>query len=46
MVVEDLLREGEAAIAAADWDAARACFERVLEQQDRPEALAGLSKVR
>jgi DNA-binding CsgD family transcriptional regulator len=45
MGIEDLLREGEAAIAAADWDAARACFERVLEQEERPEALAGLSKV-
>jgi DNA-binding CsgD family transcriptional regulator len=45
MEIEDLLREGEAAIAAAEWETARMCFERALEQGERPEALGGLSKV-
>lgn len=42
---EDLLRAGERAIAAADWETARACLERVLEADDSPDALIGLSKV-
>src|SRR5215218_10860493 len=42
---EDLLREGERAIAAADWETARACLERALEEADSPDALTGLSKV-
>jgi DNA-binding CsgD family transcriptional regulator len=42
---EDLLRGGERAIAAADWETARACLERVLEEGDSPDALTGLSKV-
>jgi DNA-binding CsgD family transcriptional regulator len=42
---EDLLRDGEAAIAAADWETARACLERVLEQEESPDALIGLSKI-
>ena len=42
---EDLLRAGERAIAAADWEAARACLERALEAAESPEALTGLSKV-
>src|SRR5215212_6243115 len=42
---EDLLRGGERAIAAADWETARACFERALEEGDSPDALTGLSKV-
>ena len=42
---EDLLREGEAAIAAADWEKARASLERVLDQGESPEALIGLSKI-
>ena len=42
---EDLLREGEEAIIAADWKTARACLERVLEQGESPAALTGLSKV-
>ena len=41
----DLLREGEAAIDAADWETARACLERVLEHGESPGALIGLSKV-
>lgn len=45
MGIEDLLREGEAAIAAARWETARACFERALEHGEPPEALGGLSKV-
>jgi hypothetical protein len=45
---EDLLRDGEAAIAAADWDTARASLERVLEQRESPEALrtAGAQQAR
>src|SRR5262245_31430194 len=42
---EDLLLAGEAALAEADWEAARGCFEGVLEQADSPEALDGLSKI-
>jgi DNA-binding CsgD family transcriptional regulator len=42
---EDLLRGGERAIAAADWETARACLERALEEGDSPDALTGLSKV-
>src|SRR5215208_2024357 len=42
---EDLLREGEEAIAAADWQTARACLERALETGQSPDALTGLSKV-
>lgn len=45
MGIEEQLRKGEAAIAAADWETARACFEQALAQQERPEALAGLSKL-
>ena len=42
---EDLLRAGENAIAAADWETARACLERVLEAGESADALTGLSKV-
>src|SRR5829696_5518436 len=42
---EDLLRGGERAIAAADWETARTCLERALEEGDSPDALTGLSKV-
>ncbi len=42
---DDLLRAGEQAIAAADWDTARACLERALDAGDHPDALTGLSKV-
>jgi len=42
---DDLLREGEEAIAAAQWERARICLERVLDQGESPEALTGLSKV-
>jgi DNA-binding CsgD family transcriptional regulator len=44
-VLEALLRDGDEAIAAADWDAARAALERALEQQESADALAGLSKI-
>src|SRR6476620_8087397 len=42
---EDLLHDGEEAVAVADWERARGCFERVLEHEESPEALTGLSKV-
>src|SRR5215211_8593215 len=42
---EDVLRQGEEAIAAADWATARACMERALETGEDPDALTGLSKV-
>ena len=42
---EDLLRDGEDAVAAADWETARVCLERALERRREPEALTGLSKV-
>jgi DNA-binding CsgD family transcriptional regulator/AraC-like DNA-binding protein len=42
---EDLLGAGEAALAAADWEAARAYLEGVLEEVESPEAVDGLSKI-
>src|SRR5215218_11424516 len=42
---EELVRGGERAIAAADWETARACLERLLGEGDSPDALTGLSKV-
>jgi DNA-binding NarL/FixJ family response regulator len=42
---EDLLHDGQEALAVADWERARVCFERVLEQEESPEALTGLSKI-
>jgi DNA-binding CsgD family transcriptional regulator len=42
---EDLLRAGERAIAAAEWETAQGCLERALEEGDSPDALTGLSKV-
>jgi DNA-binding CsgD family transcriptional regulator/tetratricopeptide (TPR) repeat protein len=44
-VLEDLLREGEEAIVATDWERARVCLEEVLAQAEIPDALIGLSKV-
>src|SRR4051794_35030605 len=42
---EQLLREGDVALAAADWRRARACFEEARELDGAPEALDGLSEV-
>ena len=42
---DQLLREGDEAIAAADWERARACLEGALELHGAPEALDGLSEV-
>src|SRR5262245_61916352 len=42
---ENLLLAGEAALAGADWDAARGCFDGILEHEESPEALDGLSKI-
>src|SRR4051794_4702526 len=42
---EGMLRRGERAIAAADWETARACLERAQEDGDNADALTGLSKV-
>jgi tetratricopeptide (TPR) repeat protein len=44
-VRDDLLRRGEQALAAADWNGARACFDGVLEREENADALTGLSKV-
>ena len=41
----ELSRRGWEALAAADWDAARSCFERAGEQAQTPEVLDGLSQV-
>jgi DNA-binding CsgD family transcriptional regulator len=41
---ERLLHDGWQALAAADWDRARACFEQALEEAETPEALDGLSQ--
>jgi DNA-binding CsgD family transcriptional regulator len=42
---DELLRQGEDALAAVDLAGARSCFEQVLEHDDDPDALTGLSKV-
>lgn len=39
----DLLSAGRQALASGDWDAARACFQAALAEQESPEALEGLS---
>ena len=41
---DDLLRGGRAALADADWERARSCFERARELGDSPDALDGLSE--
>ena len=41
----DLLRSGREALAAADWERARSCFEQAREREETPEALDGLSEV-
>ncbi len=40
---ERLLAAGRDALAAGDWPTARSSFQAVVEQEDVPEALAGLS---
>ncbi|MBW3652947.1 MAG: LuxR family transcriptional regulator, partial [Actinobacteria bacterium] len=40
----DLLRRGRAALAAADWEGARACFEQARELGETAEILDGLSQ--
>ena len=40
----DLLRRGREALAAADWDVARACFEEALAVEESAEALDGLAQ--
>jgi DNA-binding CsgD family transcriptional regulator len=41
----DLLRSGREALAAADWERARSCFQQAREREETPEALDGLSEV-
>src|SRR5215210_6751069 len=40
----DLMRSGWEALAQADWDDARSCFEQALELDDSAEAVDGLSR--
>jgi len=40
--VDDLLRRGRAALSAADWESARACFEQAGEIAETGEVLDGL----
>jgi hypothetical protein len=35
------VREGHEALAAADWDRARACFEKARKLDESPEAIDG-----
>ena len=42
---EQHLRDGDEAIAAADWERARTCFEQARDLDGAPEALEGLSEV-
>jgi DNA-binding NarL/FixJ family response regulator len=42
-VSEQLLAGGRAALASADWETARSCFEQALELDETGEALDGLS---
>lgn len=45
MGASELVQDGQAALARADWARARACFEHALEQDARsPEALDGLGR--
>src|SRR5262245_9092051 len=41
---ESDLREGWQALAAGEWERARSCFERTLDETETPEALDGLSQ--
>ena len=41
---EDLVHDGWTALAAADWDAARSCFERAGELGETAETLDGLGR--
>ena len=41
---DDLMRRGRAALAEADWEAARSCFEAARGLGDTAEALDGLSQ--
>jgi tetratricopeptide (TPR) repeat protein len=43
-VAEDLIRDGWHALAEADWDAARSCFERAGELRETAETLDGLGR--
>ena len=43
-VTEDLVRDGWKALAGADWDAARSCFERAREFRETAETLDGLGR--
>lgn len=43
-VAEDLVRSGWKALAEADWDAARSCFERAGEFGETAETLDGLGR--
>jgi tetratricopeptide (TPR) repeat protein len=40
----DLLRDGREALAVADWDRARTCFEQALATRETAAALDGLSE--
>jgi DNA-binding NarL/FixJ family response regulator/tetratricopeptide (TPR) repeat protein len=40
----ELLRGGHEALAAADWERARSCFERAIQLEETAEALDGLSR--
>ena len=42
---DDLLRDGREALAAADWEQARCCFEQAAELEESAEVLDGLSQV-
>ena len=41
---DELLREGWQALDSAEWELARSCFERALEEAATAEALDGLSQ--
>ena len=42
--LDDLLARGRQALAAADWEGARDCFEEALVLDEEPEALDGLAQ--
>jgi hypothetical protein len=41
--MQEALTAGWEALAAADWEGARACFEAAMERESTAEALEGLS---
>ena len=44
VLADDLIRDGQQALARSDWRRARELFEAALRQQERADALDGLGR--